>query len=229
MAEAYEEEWGVEGDVLYPHRGPDAPTCKGPPDTSSFRGRPTTIGYAGSMSAAGARRFIEIADILDDADIRFLLFSPVGPEKAYEHGVQHPHIEYRSLIPSTDVVSTLRREVDILIAVGHQRRNRIIRYSFPSKLTDYTATGLPIVLWGPDHWSAIQWAREQNAAEVVTEENPPHVAQVLQQLAAAPERCRRLGRAALEAGRKFFSFEKAVGTFQKVLSSRQTSILEATS
>jgi hypothetical protein len=44
--------------------------------------------------------------------------------------------------------------------------------SFPSKLTDYTAVGLPLLIYGPHYCSAVQWARENpGVAEVVTADN----------------------------------------------------------
>ena len=43
--------------------------------------------------------------------------------------------------------------------------------AFPSKLADCTATGLPLLIYGPAYCSAVTWARENpGVAEVVETE-----------------------------------------------------------
>ena len=45
-----------------------------------------------------------------------------------------------------------------------------MKISFPSKLTDYTATGLPLLIHAPAYSSAVRWARaEHDVAEIVDE------------------------------------------------------------
>ena len=44
--------------------------------------------------------------------------------------------------------------------------------SFPSKLADYTATGVPLLVMGAVYSSAVRWAREfDGAAAVVVEDD----------------------------------------------------------
>jgi len=46
---------------------------------------------------------------------------------------------------------------------------RRMETSFPSKLIEFAQFGKPLVVWGPDYCSAVQWARERNAALWVTD------------------------------------------------------------
>ena len=88
-----------------------------------------------------------------------------------------------------------------------------MRLGFPSKLTDYTATGLPLLIWGPDYCSAVRWARQNRpVAEVVTSENSDALAQALDRLASPGHRV-MLAAKALELGNKFFSHASAERTF----------------
>lgn len=224
MAEAYEDEWGVGGDVLYPHRGAEAPRWMSPPESLGAQSE-MTVGYAGSFGTAGARLLRSIADELKGQAVRFVVYSTYGADRARRQGMDHPRIEYRSPVPPSDVIPTLRSEADALLALMRfqSQNERIARYSFPSKLTDYTATGLPIVLWGPDYWSAIRWARDHDPVAVtVTEREPSAVARALERLADDAEHRWRLAERSLEVGQQYFSHEQAVRSFFDTLVSGAT-------
>lgn len=54
----------------------------------------------------------------------------------------------------------------MLRVTGHAENMQL---SFPSKLTDYTAVGLPLLICGPKYCSAVRWAFENEPiAEVIT-------------------------------------------------------------
>ena len=75
--------------------------------------------------------------------------------------------------------------------------------SFPSKLTDYTAAGLPMLIYGPPYCSAVRWARENaGVAEMVDDENPKGLTEALHRLAASPVHRNALGTHALNVGRR---------------------------
>jgi len=210
MVETYEDEWGVSGTVLYPHRAPDGPLYTSPKPLSS----PVTIAYAGGMDGRRARKLMALADALPN-EANLLVFSPLTPESARAQGYEHPDIEFHSFVSPDEIVHTLRERADVLLAtMKFQSQNqRIARYSFPSKLTDYTAAGLPIVLWGPDYWSAITWGHEHDTAEVVTSPRPVDAAQAIATLLSNAPRRTHITRRAIEIGRRYFSHDAATDTF----------------
>jgi hypothetical protein len=65
--------------------------------------------------------------------------------------------------------------------------------------------GKPLVLWGPEYCSAVQWARTRNAALCVTEPTPEALRGALEFLAASRPEHDRLARAAGEAASREFS------------------------
>ena len=66
--------------------------------------------------------------------------------------------------------------------------------AFPSKLTDYTATGLPLLIYGPGYSSVVRWALEnQGPVEVVQEETKKALSESLTRLAQLPSLRNRLG------------------------------------
>src|SRR5205085_8881812 len=88
---------------------------------------------------------------------------------------------------------------------------------FPSKLTDYTAIGVPLLILGPAYCSAVRWAR-QNAgvAEVVEVEEAGKLTEVLNRL-ADPARRLQLGARALAVGEKYFAHKSALRIFYAAL------------
>jgi glycosyltransferase involved in cell wall biosynthesis len=91
-------------------------------------------------------------------------------------------------------------------------------YGFPSKLTDYTATGLPLVIYGPPYCSAITWAKENpGVAEIVDREDGTALAEVVERLARSPEHRRTVGATSLAVGARLFSYDEAIGRFYSAL------------
>jgi glycosyltransferase involved in cell wall biosynthesis len=89
--------------------------------------------------------------------------------------------------------------------------------SFPSKLTEATQLGLPIVIWGPEYCSAVQWARRGDRALCVTDPNPSILRRVLEQLAASRAEQERLARSARQAAAGDFNYEQIQAQFLAAL------------
>ena len=89
--------------------------------------------------------------------------------------------------------------------------------AFPSKLADYTATGVPLLIYGPSYCSAIAWARENpGVAELV--ENEPDLAPAIELLATNPDHRIALGKRALDSGREYFTHARVQQRFHQSLS-----------
>ncbi len=62
---------------------------------------------------------------------------------------------------------------------------RRIETSFPSKLIEFSQFGKPLVVWGPEYCSAVEWARRTGAALCVTNPDAVALAGALQNLASS--------------------------------------------
>ena len=94
--------------------------------------------------------------------------------------------------------------------------------AYPSKLADYTATGLPLLVYGPAYSSVVTWAHENpGASEVVESESA--LENAVQRLANDANLRLALGARALEVGGKYFSHARAKELFHQCLSV-QTSV-----
>ena len=87
-----------------------------------------------------------------------------------------------------------------------------MQMAFPSKLADYTATGLPLLIYGPAYCSAVVWARENSGvAEVV--EDKAGLSNAINRLASDPSHRVALGKHALTTGREYFTHNRAQQLF----------------
>ena len=123
-------------------------------------------------------------------------------------GLTGKNISFEGLLGSDELIDQLRRKADFVFVpmeCGAGPRSLNMRLSFPSKLTDYTATGLPILIWGPESCSIVRWANQNNLrAEIVTAPKADCVVAALRRLERRQSRL-ELGRSASAIGDQFFS------------------------
>ena len=210
MCEAYRERYGAEGTVLYPSRAADCPSFDAPPERLARNDHPFTVAFGGTINSPGyVNALVNMANALAPIGGRLFIFGPVTPEAARQAGLERPNIVLRGLVKSSDFMTRLREEADALFVpmsfAAADRPNMEI--SFPSKLTDYTAVGLPLLIYGPDYCSAVRWARENaGVAEIVTSERSEETSAAVRRLLRNDHR-RLLASRALEVGNRFFKHE----------------------
>jgi glycosyltransferase involved in cell wall biosynthesis len=99
------------------------------------------------------------------------------------------------------------------------KMRRRMETSFPSKLIEFAQFGKPLVVWGPEYCSAIEWAKQGCSALCVTERAPEHLAEILLRLALSQENRTRLAVSSFAAAQQDFD--------HKMLQERFLSILRA--
>ena len=86
--------------------------------------------------------------------------------------------------------------------------------SFPSKIADYAAAGLPLIVVAPEYSSIVQWGRKhQPIGEIVVSEDAASLMEVIDRLASSQQQRLRLATRALEVHQRFFSPENLWRTF----------------
>jgi glycosyltransferase involved in cell wall biosynthesis len=220
MSKLYRERYGQPAQVIYPSRAPGCPDFDAPPEHLARNDKPFTIAFAGSINSNGyIQALLALQDALKPVAGRLLLFGPLTPDIASQAGLHGPNTEVRGLLSSSDLMARLRDEAHALFAPmsfdACDRAN--MEMAFPSKLADYTATGLPLLIYGPDYCSAVTWARENpGVAEVV--EARADLAGAIKRLAGDPSHRVSLGKCALDTGHQYFTHGRARQIFHRSIS-----------
>jgi hypothetical protein len=118
------------------------------------------------------------------------------------------------------MIERLRREADVLVVPMsfHPDDRSNIEVAFPSKLADYTATGLPILIWGPPYSSAARWAVENDGvAALVQEASDDALLGTLRRLLDDGNYRWSLGVRSLATGDRLFAHTAVAGAFLSAL------------
>ena len=215
MRREYEKRYGAPATVIYPSR---AANCEAFAEPPAHLSRKFTVAFAGTINSPGyIRALIALQEALKLVSGRLLIFGPLTTTEAQQLGLNDADV--RGLLTSSELLTTLRNEADALfVPMSFDPADRgNMEMAFPSKLADYTATGLPLLIYGPTYCSAVIWARENpGVAEVV--ESEPELANAINLLACYPDKRIALGARALAAGQEYFTHGRAQQLFHQSLS-----------
>jgi glycosyltransferase involved in cell wall biosynthesis len=223
MRADYLKRYGLDAEVLYPLRAKDCPELKAAAISPIREERPFTIAFAGTINSIGYLRALkELAESLSSVNGRLLLFGPMSEEDARQIGLERGKIILRGLVPSRELISSLATQADALFVPmsfdAIDRKN--MEMAFPSKLADYTATGVPMLIYGPPYCSAVHWAEEnKGVAEVVDSQDQQELSKAIQRL-REPLTREQMGKRGLDVGRRYFSYEVAQSLFYSGLQAR---------
>lgn len=214
MASVYELRYGAPAVVLYPSRVKGAPAFATPPER--VRARPSNFVYAGSVYPRYAELLVHCARNLSVLGCTLTVYSPLTDSEILATGLNLPNVNHRPVLSTHEVTVRLRDEADVLLVPMsfHADDRANIEVAFPSKLADYTATGLPILVWAPPYSSVVGWARQYTTAAAVVDEQSDEALQgTLRRLLADPEYRYALGAGALDVGNRLFTHEAVARTF----------------
>jgi glycosyltransferase involved in cell wall biosynthesis len=209
------ERYGASAEILYPNRSVSLEPR--PMEwNATLRRHKLTIGYAGTMAYGYGWRLQELAPIFDAAGATLRIYSMQKPDFIPALGV-----EYAGQFQRPEAVwEHVKAECDAVILPycrpqhGHEH---LYRTHFPSKLPEYLALGMPVIVTGPNYATGVQWAVSNSKACVqvgINEDGEWN--RILSRLRADPDLRIRLSQAALEAGR-IFEPNKLIANFESRL------------
>ena len=219
MSRFYEERYGAPATVVYPSRAADASEFEKPPARIGSNNSQFTIAFAGTINSQGYIHALQtLQRALKPVNGRLLLFGPLTVDVAEQIGLNDPNTEVCGLVSSEQLLARLREEADALfVPMSFAESDRgNMSMAFPSKLADYTATGLPLLIYGPAYCSAVKWARDNpGVAEII--ENESGLSEAVASLAQRPEHRLALGTRVLEVGHEYFSHACVQQVFHQLL------------
>lgn len=217
MVEDYERRYGARGTVLLPYRSADAPVFAGVAERAQRDGQRLVFAFAGSINSPGYAALLKtLAHAIAPEGHELLIFGPVTQPQAAAAGFDLPNVRLGGLLKADELLLRLRAEADVLFAPMSFAREDAdnMRMGFPSKLPDYTAVGLPLLIAGPADCSAVRWATANaGVAEVVATDDRAEVARAIRRLTSDHAHRRALAARAQEVGARDFSAASAYATF----------------
>lgn len=219
LEEVYRDRYGIEGTVLYPASGDDTPLFDTP--SAGPASGPFTIAFAGNIFSRGQLELLAKASrALARIDGRLLLFGPHDRSRLESAGADCSVVVLAGTLKSAELIKVMRSDAHVLLLPWTFDADEVadLSLSFPSKLTDYTATGLPILAWGPAGNPVDVWMKEvPDTLASVTDAAPEALLSALAVLAGDAGRRLQLGRQALIARQRYFSADIAARTFEAAL------------
>ena len=221
MVDEYERRYGARGTVLLPYRAVDAPAFSGVAERLSGSARRLVCAFAGTINSPGYATLLrQLAQATSSHDGEVLIFGPITEAQADAAGLALSNVRLGGLLKSDELLSRLRSEADILFVpmsfAPEDRAN--MQMGFPSKLTDYTAVGLPLLICGPPYCSAVRWAHDNpGVAEVVASDDAAALAAAIERLSRDSRHRVRLALKAQEIGSRDFSPVTADAIFRSAL------------
>jgi len=135
---------------------------------------PYTILFTGSIywpQIRSLQNLIKAVNQLDDLDIRVKLYAPHSPDYIASYGLSGPRIDISVASPAEMAQIQSRADILFLPLSWGTKSPGIIGTATPGKLTDYLVAGRPILVHAPE-WSHLsQYARENNFALVIDQED----------------------------------------------------------
>jgi glycosyltransferase involved in cell wall biosynthesis len=217
MAAEVEKLTGRAGVVLYPGLSPGTNLQAPPMPLKKSNGKGLTFVFIGMVHAGYKDLVLQMGRLLKSEGHQFILHSPQAANLLKEPSTEG--MVDGGWIPTESVAQKLRETADVLFLPMSFKPEDVanMTVSFPSKLVEYCAAGLPVLIWGPDYCSAVRWAREHPGfAEVVETGKEEAVIEAIRKLADATRR-QQMGKCSLSLARDFFTHEHTFGLFLKAL------------
>jgi glycosyltransferase involved in cell wall biosynthesis len=215
MEQFCHEHYGVPGTVLYPNR--DEALTPRPLEESDKLKNPTslTLGFAGNLNFGYGEGILEMLAALRASATRVIAFGrePNGAAAALLDAKDC--FEFRGFVPSAEAWAAIKNECDA-VWLPYTKDNVAMRslYSrhFPSKLPEYAALGMPVIVSGPEYATGLRWAKANLGANFTASSHEEFLG-VLRVLGSDPSRRRELAERSLVAGERDFEPRKIVAEF----------------
>lgn len=204
MEELCATRYGVRGDVLYPNRSqelhprPFTDACK------LKRSGALTVGFVGNLNYGYGLELLRLLPALRTANTRLVVFSNPPGGKVAALVEARDVCDFRGFAPAMEAWRVIQSECDAVILPYPNpagEMEMLYRHHFPSKLPEYLALGMPVIVTGPHYATGVKWSLNHSAAMVTcTSPEPAELARILLALRQQPALRLTLAEGAFQAG-----------------------------
>ena len=198
MVEYLNRAYGAAGTVLYPIRSESLRPR--PPGASATLVAPpaVTIGYCGSLAYGYGSRISTAMPALGRGGAQLRIYS--------RDRLDIPGATHCGFIPGDEVWTHIKSECDMVwLPYGHDPHHRTLYAThFPSKLTEYLALGLPVLISGPRDATGVKWGlAHPSAALTIADDSDPALEDAIRQLREDSGTRTALAAGAVDGGAEF--------------------------
>lgn len=213
MYNSYQKMYGGAASVLYPSRAVQTNVRETPARLKNKKEK-LKIAYAGSCHSY-FEVLVELAKIVVGGQL--------GEVHLYSHdapAVDSYLITVHEPLPSAYLIDELHEQYDLLFSPQsfEDAQLRLMETNFPSKLVDYSSSGIPCLIWGPSTSSSVIWAGKHQLQYVIDKNDSSTVLSMLCDLLDNPTKLFEEGVRFSEAGNLSFDGEYALKHFKEVVS-----------
>jgi glycosyltransferase involved in cell wall biosynthesis len=213
--------YGVSGEVMYPNRSENLrPRQPEQAATLKLPGR-LSVGYVGNLSYGYGNELLRLLPAFRATGSQLVIFGhpPRGACRALLDA--RDCCDFRGFVRSDEAWRRIKNECDaVILPYSHEdgRMARLYQHHFPSKLPEYLALGMPLIVTGPAYATGVEWAlRHCDAVVCYCGTDLGAVSSILASLRDDPERRLMLANAAIAASAGDFDPIKIKGTFLQKL------------
>ncbi len=217
LEDCLHERYGVSGEVMYPNRSEHTTHRSSQSSISLKVPGSLTLGYAGGLNYGYGPRLIELAPVLRESGATVRVYGGSLPVSTYSDVLVS---RGRASTPEL-MWETLKEECDAVLLPycyanhGHQA---LYRTHFPSKLPEYLALGMPLLIAGPDYATGVKWGlKNPNSCIVITARDGQSWTSELARLRDDSNLRVQLSSNAIQAGNRDFEPKAIRAFFQQAL------------
>lgn len=227
MERRYAERYGASGEVLLPLRRPDAIEFPSPPPHVAEPRCALRFIFGGSIvSSWMVDALTNLAQVIAPSGGNLVLYGPMSQHLRGRALLAMSNVRHRGFLPSKDFIARSRADGDVMFLPFSFRGEDKLDLSFPSKLTDYTAIGLPILVQAPSDSTVAEWLNENGRpALLVTEDGPQSLSKAVAILQSDLDLRFSLASKALEAGARSFAHAMVAERFHNAVQQRASANL----
>jgi hypothetical protein len=111
----------------------------------------------------------------------------------------------------------LSADAFLIPMVFDKKYRRRMETSFPSKLIEFAQFGKPLIIWGPEYCSAVQWGRKANRALCITENNPNRLRENVESMTKSQETIGNLVQGIQKAAQEEFCYLQLQSFFNHLI------------
>jgi glycosyltransferase involved in cell wall biosynthesis len=223
MAAYCQTRYGAPGDVLYPNRSPGLQPVASDPAHALRTAGCLTIGFAGNLGYGYGRELCRLLPALRASGSRLIVYARPPGTDCSELVSATDCVDLRGFKPASEAWDGIQRDCDavwLAYPVPAGEFERLYRHHFPSKLPEYLALGLPVIVSGPAYATGVRWALANNLAAIArVDPSVDDMIRVFSDLAASADLRGSLAREGVAAGNRDFDPALIVRTFNHALAS----------